>query len=421
MKDENFFKSELSKRKVKDANKILEYIFFCISKKDLKTNKYIKGVTEHHHILPSSLYPEYSNLKKNAWNGVHLTYEDHYKTHSILVEALSDNKMLMAWFNMGNIKDLHKEGCYKESKERALEYLSKTVVARPLGSSEKYRRILLEDFYKGKWEIPTANMVPVSNKEGLRFSVHKDYYHINKHNLSPFIGTKMPVREVGTDKKLSVSSEEFKSGRYIALSKDRVGAIAEDGSRAIVSSEEYANGNYSHANSGKTSCLDLEGNKVTVSTDEYRKNRNKYIHPNEGKISVYKRDTLDQVFITTEEYIKNKSKYKIPTEGTLTAYNDKGIKTRITKEEYYSHSNSLLLTARDILGESKAIQVTREFYLANRNYIQNSSKYVYLYNGQYYRSADLVELSGKVNVPRKYKKVKISIKEYTAILSKKTV
>lgn len=43
--------------------------------------------TERHHICPSSLFPEYKNLKEHPWNSIHLTSREHYIAHLILAKA----------------------------------------------------------------------------------------------------------------------------------------------------------------------------------------------------------------------------------------------------------------------------------------------------------------------------------------------
>lgn len=44
--------------------------------------------TEHHHILPTSLFPKYKNLKQNPWNGVHLTFREHILVHLLLTKMV---------------------------------------------------------------------------------------------------------------------------------------------------------------------------------------------------------------------------------------------------------------------------------------------------------------------------------------------
>jgi len=39
---------------------------------------------EYHHILPASIFPKYKNLKDNLWNGVYLTFKEHYICHLLL-------------------------------------------------------------------------------------------------------------------------------------------------------------------------------------------------------------------------------------------------------------------------------------------------------------------------------------------------
>lgn len=39
---------------------------------------------ENHHILPSSLFPEFKSLKDNSWNSVLLTAREHYLVHALI-------------------------------------------------------------------------------------------------------------------------------------------------------------------------------------------------------------------------------------------------------------------------------------------------------------------------------------------------
>ena len=90
---------KLSKLKVKNIEKLQEYINYCI---DNNQNDRIQGKTSHHHILPNKLFPEYSNLKENDWNGSHLLYSDHYYAHWLLTEAIDDYSMLHSFCSMHN-------------------------------------------------------------------------------------------------------------------------------------------------------------------------------------------------------------------------------------------------------------------------------------------------------------------------------
>lgn len=78
-----------------------EYVDFC-----LENNKYVKGETAHHHILPKSKnlpFTEYSDIKvKNKWNGVYLTFANHYKAHYMLTKAINHYSINFAFIQMHN-------------------------------------------------------------------------------------------------------------------------------------------------------------------------------------------------------------------------------------------------------------------------------------------------------------------------------
>jgi len=58
----------------------------------------IANETEHHHVLPKSLCPEYKNLFKHNWNGVHLTHREHFICHWLLTKMIT-NKSKYAMIN----------------------------------------------------------------------------------------------------------------------------------------------------------------------------------------------------------------------------------------------------------------------------------------------------------------------------------
>lgn len=80
----------LDKYKV-DETKLNNYFNICI---DNNLHKYTKFVTELHHILPVSLFPEYQNLNKHKWNGTYLTHRNHYNIHAILADMINIESMI---------------------------------------------------------------------------------------------------------------------------------------------------------------------------------------------------------------------------------------------------------------------------------------------------------------------------------------
>ena len=77
--------------------KLMEYIDFCLNK---NLNKRIKGKVSLHHILPSSLFGEYSIINEFPWNGSYLFYSDHYYAHFLLTEALNNYSIEHAFISM---------------------------------------------------------------------------------------------------------------------------------------------------------------------------------------------------------------------------------------------------------------------------------------------------------------------------------
>jgi hypothetical protein len=85
--------------KIISKEKLEQCIEYCIYKNQENS---ITGKTSYHHILPRKLFPEYSNLNENPWNGVHLLHSDHYYVHWLLTEAIDSYSMLNAFCSMHN-------------------------------------------------------------------------------------------------------------------------------------------------------------------------------------------------------------------------------------------------------------------------------------------------------------------------------
>ncbi len=94
-----FIIEKLKTLAVKNEEKLIEYVDFCINNNKIS---HIKRQTENHHILLKSIFDEYSDLSEFVWNSTHLTYEDHYIAHSLLAEAVNHNSVIYAWRNMNS-------------------------------------------------------------------------------------------------------------------------------------------------------------------------------------------------------------------------------------------------------------------------------------------------------------------------------
>lgn len=101
----DFLIQQLSTLKVKNQDKVEEYVDYCLNNK-LETP--IKFKSNLHHILPKAKslpFSEYKNLNECPWNGVNLLYKDHYIAHSILAEAISSRAISQAWHVMNITSD----------------------------------------------------------------------------------------------------------------------------------------------------------------------------------------------------------------------------------------------------------------------------------------------------------------------------
>ena len=115
-----------------------EYINFIEDKKTVKQ----KGKTELHHILPSSTYPQFSNLRNNVWNGVHLLYKDHLYAHYILAK---DDDEFSVMFFLGKINRKYNDTYfdnYQNIKERAIKVISNKVSIWRNNLTEDEKKIL---------------------------------------------------------------------------------------------------------------------------------------------------------------------------------------------------------------------------------------------------------------------------------------
>lgn len=113
--------------KFKNWNKIDLYLDLINSN---LSNTKISGQTENHHILPKSIFPEFSDLRKYKWNSVHLKYQDHFMAHYYL-SFTGDYKMLAGLRAMAQMNSDRYENpeliasLYAEKKEECILNQSK--------------------------------------------------------------------------------------------------------------------------------------------------------------------------------------------------------------------------------------------------------------------------------------------------------
>lgn len=85
-------------------------------------------IYERHHILPKSIFPQYTNLEDYPWNKIYLTLKEHFIVHCLLVKMVhGDNqrKMLQALNLMGNSdKNITNSKLYKYFRGKFINSLT---------------------------------------------------------------------------------------------------------------------------------------------------------------------------------------------------------------------------------------------------------------------------------------------------------
>lgn len=122
-----------------DKNNLIEEYLNYVLKNSL--SKPVKNKTENHHILPKSIFPEFSNLKNNAWNKSILYHECHLHAHYLLSKIFG-GKMNYAFYLMINTNqveynlDIKK---YKTQYKIAKEYSLKNNPSQNLKNIERMK------------------------------------------------------------------------------------------------------------------------------------------------------------------------------------------------------------------------------------------------------------------------------------------
>lgn len=147
MKNFDFIKNKfIDKHKIDNYDKLHDYINFLTQYNTNIDDKY----SEKHHILPKSIYPEYS---KENWNIVELLYDDHKYAHLLLFESINIrtyqrplNWMMPYYKNKQLISNAAKRG-WEKLKKNKIKFdefkLKRSKYMSTLSSVEQSRRAKL--------------------------------------------------------------------------------------------------------------------------------------------------------------------------------------------------------------------------------------------------------------------------------------
>lgn len=102
---------ELTKksRNSHNLNRYINFILHCIKLGNDRSDYY-----EKHHILPSSLFPEYSKFTDAPWNIIKLTAREHYLCHWMLAKCIG-GKMWYAFSAMSMQTKHHKRNNHRKN------------------------------------------------------------------------------------------------------------------------------------------------------------------------------------------------------------------------------------------------------------------------------------------------------------------
>ena len=125
---------------------------------------------EHHHVLPKSIYPSFKELNENSWNGVYLTFREHFICHILIWKYFKTTKHTKNIFRMSKaIQSMNSWGKYNskfyENNKQQLSMNMRTHLAKEW---------LVE-------ELKSKNISSISNINNI--SISNIRYHINLYEL----------------------------------------------------------------------------------------------------------------------------------------------------------------------------------------------------------------------------------------------
>lgn len=217
------------------THRYLKFIFY------FKIDKYEVGLTERHHILPRSIFKQYSNLKENTWNEAILSNRAHIIAHYMLAKAIGGKMWAPLYFYTKSYK------------------FNSRIIAEIVENNRK----LLSDKYK--------NTVTVYDVENLNYKrVNKIEFETNDN----YVGCNKGRKDVGYN--ISISRKKsYKEGKIDLLIGDKNPMFGMTGDK---------NPFYGKKHSEKTK-LKLRNNRIgkLMSSETKEKIRKSVSKPKENK------------------------------------------------------------------------------------------------------------------------------------------
>lgn len=269
-------------------NRYAKFIESCLEKnKDLPLDVY----TEKHHILPKSLFPEFSNLKKYRWNMAILTGRQHFIAHMMLWKSFrneattySANMMRNRFGDKNRNSRLYEQIRIEHSKysgEKNKNFFpardSENIILRVTKDDPRWVSKELTHVRKG------TVVVKDCDGEILVVSI-KDRRYLDGEFSQLTEGMTTVRDKEGNVLHVSVDDKRFKDGEVFGICKGMTPAKTKEGKHIQVMTDDkrFETGELQHMFSGMRSALDKDGNILHVSVNDERFKNGELVSHNSG-------------------------------------------------------------------------------------------------------------------------------------------
>lgn len=234
-----------------------------------------------HHILPKSMWFEYSNLTRHRWNGVLLSEREHFIAHWMLYRAFNNKETQRAVWLMSHVNGVKVTSKQHEKLRESLRAESSNLMSKTMKGKSTFK-----DSEGNHYHTSTSD--PIINERGLvhissGMSNFKDsdnnIYHLRTDDpliselglVHSNVGVRTP-EHVRLEKKEKVTVKDkngsvflvpktdprYLSGELVHMNVGTVNVISE-GKKTKVTLSEFEKGNYQHINKGRVDVIDTHG------------------------------------------------------------------------------------------------------------------------------------------------------------------
>ena len=184
------------------------------------------GYTEHHHICPKAddMFPEYTCLKRNPWNGIKLSARQHFIAHLLLWKAFPQiTSPLVSFWQMKHknkikINSRIYESLKIEFAKKNSERMKDTTVVKDK-EGNKFR-VPVDDpgLKSGELAGIAKGTVVVKDKEGNKFRVPVDDPGIDDGTYVMLTTGNIGVKDThGNTMRVSINDPRYLSGELVAI------------------------------------------------------------------------------------------------------------------------------------------------------------------------------------------------------------